>query len=62
VQPFKNPPTFYGTRRFNTVFTIALHWSLSRKMRQVFDEVFADIGMMFQIASVLVIRDTETYG
>jgi hypothetical protein len=23
------PPAFYGTRRFNTVFTRALHWSLS---------------------------------
>jgi hypothetical protein len=30
VQPLKNFPTFYGTRRFNTVFTRALHWSLSR--------------------------------
>jgi hypothetical protein len=29
VQPLKNPPAFYGTRRFNTVFTRALHWSLS---------------------------------
>jgi hypothetical protein len=28
VQPFKNSPVFYGTRRFNTVFTRALHWSL----------------------------------
>jgi hypothetical protein len=26
---FENPPPFYGTRRFNTVFTRALHWSLS---------------------------------
>jgi hypothetical protein len=29
VQPLKNSPEFYGTRRFNTVFTIALNWSLS---------------------------------
>jgi hypothetical protein len=29
VQPLKNFPAFYGTRRFNTVFTTALHWSLS---------------------------------
>jgi hypothetical protein len=28
VQPLKNFPTFYGTRRFNTVFTRALDWSL----------------------------------
>jgi hypothetical protein len=28
-QPLKNSPAFYGTRRFNTVFTRALHWSLS---------------------------------
>jgi hypothetical protein len=29
VQVLKNFPTFYGTRRFITVFTRALHWSLS---------------------------------
>jgi hypothetical protein len=29
VQPLKNFPAYYGTRRFNTVFTWALHWSLS---------------------------------
>jgi hypothetical protein len=29
VQPLKNPTAFYGTRRFNAVFTRALHWSLS---------------------------------
>jgi hypothetical protein len=29
VQLLKNIPTFYGTRRFITVFTRALHWSLS---------------------------------
>jgi hypothetical protein len=29
AQLFKNFPAFYGTRRFNTVFTRALHWSLS---------------------------------
>jgi glutamate/tyrosine decarboxylase-like PLP-dependent enzyme len=29
VQPLKNFPAFHGTRRFNTVFTRALHWSLS---------------------------------
>jgi hypothetical protein len=29
VHPHKNFPTFYGTRRFLTVFTRALHWSLS---------------------------------
>jgi hypothetical protein len=29
VQPLKNSPAFYGTRWFNTVFTKALHWSLS---------------------------------
>jgi hypothetical protein len=29
VQPLKNFPTFYGTRRFITVFTRALHCSLS---------------------------------
>jgi hypothetical protein len=29
VQLLKNFPTFYGTRRFNAVFTRALHWSLS---------------------------------
>jgi hypothetical protein len=29
VQPLKNFPAFYGTRRFITVFTRALHWSLS---------------------------------
>jgi hypothetical protein len=28
VQPHKNFPGFYGTRRFITVFTRALHWSL----------------------------------
>jgi hypothetical protein len=30
VQLLKNFPTFYRTRRFITVFTRALHWSLSR--------------------------------
>jgi hypothetical protein len=29
VQPLKKFPAFYGTRRFNTVFTRALQWSLS---------------------------------
>jgi hypothetical protein len=29
LQPLKNFPVFYGTRRFITVFTRALHWSLS---------------------------------
>jgi hypothetical protein len=29
VQPIKNFPAFYGTRRFITVFTRFLHWSLS---------------------------------
>jgi hypothetical protein len=29
VQPLKNVPGFYGTRKFITVFTRALHWSLS---------------------------------
>jgi hypothetical protein len=29
VQPLKNFPAFYGSRRFITVFTRALHWSLS---------------------------------
>jgi hypothetical protein len=29
VQPLKNFPTFYGTRRFIAVFRRALHWSLS---------------------------------
>jgi hypothetical protein len=29
VQPLKNFPAFYRNRRFNTVFTRALHWSLS---------------------------------
>jgi hypothetical protein len=29
VQPLKDFPAFYRTRRFNTVFTRALHWSLS---------------------------------
>jgi hypothetical protein len=29
VQPLKKFPAFYGTRRFITVFTRALHWSLS---------------------------------
>jgi hypothetical protein len=29
VQPLKNFPAFYGTRRFNTEFTRALHCSLS---------------------------------
>jgi hypothetical protein len=29
VQPLKNFPAFYETRRFNTVFTRALHWFLS---------------------------------
>jgi hypothetical protein len=28
VQLLKNFPAFYGTRRFITVFTRALHWSL----------------------------------
>jgi hypothetical protein len=28
VQPLKKFPAFYGTRRFFTVFTRALHWSL----------------------------------
>jgi hypothetical protein len=28
VQPLKNFPAFYGTQRFITVFTRALHWSL----------------------------------
>jgi hypothetical protein len=30
VQLIKNFPAYYGTRRFITVFTRALHWSLSR--------------------------------
>jgi hypothetical protein len=29
VQPLKNFPAFYRTRRFITAFTRALHWSLS---------------------------------
>jgi hypothetical protein len=29
VQLLKNFPAFYGTRRFITAFTTALHWSLS---------------------------------
>jgi hypothetical protein len=29
AQLLKNFPIFYGSRRFITVFTIALHWSLS---------------------------------
>jgi hypothetical protein len=29
VLPLKNFPAFYGTRRFITAFTRALHWSLS---------------------------------
>jgi hypothetical protein len=29
VQLLKNFPAFYGTWRFITVFTRALHWSLS---------------------------------
>jgi hypothetical protein len=29
VQLLKNFPVFYGTRRFSTVFTRALHWTLS---------------------------------
>jgi hypothetical protein len=29
VQPLKKFPAFYGTRRFITVFTRTLHWSLS---------------------------------
>jgi hypothetical protein len=29
VQPLKNFPAFYRTRRFITVFTRALHWSIS---------------------------------
>jgi hypothetical protein len=29
VQPLKNFPACYGTRRFITAFTRALHWSLS---------------------------------
>jgi hypothetical protein len=29
VQPLKNIPAFYGNRRFITMFTRALHWSLS---------------------------------
>jgi hypothetical protein len=29
AQIFKNFPTYYGTRSFITVFTSALHWSLS---------------------------------
>jgi hypothetical protein len=29
VQPLKNFSAFYGTRRFITAFTRALHWSLS---------------------------------
>jgi hypothetical protein len=28
VQPLKNFPAFYGTRKFITVFTRALHWSI----------------------------------
>jgi hypothetical protein len=37
VQLLKNFPAFYGTRRFNTVFTRVLHWSLSwaRPMQSV---------------------------
>jgi hypothetical protein len=29
VQPLKKFPAFYGTRRFITMFTRAIHWSLS---------------------------------
>jgi hypothetical protein len=29
AQPLKNFPTFYAIQRFITVFTRALHWSLS---------------------------------
>jgi hypothetical protein len=29
MQPLKNFPAFYGTRRFITMFIRALHWSLS---------------------------------
>jgi hypothetical protein len=30
AKPLKNFPIYYGTQRFITVFTRALHWSLSR--------------------------------
>jgi hypothetical protein len=33
AQPVKNFPTFYGTRRFITVFTRACHWSLTSKLK-----------------------------
>jgi hypothetical protein len=39
VQLLKNFPAFYGTRRFITVFTRALHWSLS-SARTTFDYPF----------------------
>jgi hypothetical protein len=29
VRPLKSFPAFYGTRKFRTVFTKSLHWSLS---------------------------------
>jgi hypothetical protein len=35
VQPLKNFPAFYGTRRFTTVSTRALHWSWARPTQSI---------------------------
>jgi hypothetical protein len=45
LQLLKNFPAFYGTHRFITVFTRALHWSLSwaRSIQSILDWMVASI-------------------
>jgi hypothetical protein len=44
VQLLKNFPAFYGTRRFITVFTRALYWSLS-----------GDRSILFLLRSIIIL-------
>jgi hypothetical protein len=46
MQPLKNFPSFYGTRRFNTVFTRALHWSLSSVAQNVQLETLSNLNVL----------------
>jgi hypothetical protein len=47
VQLLKNFPAFYGNRRFITVFTRALHWSLFKESAQVRGFLWSFVTSLF---------------
>jgi hypothetical protein len=51
VQPLKNFPAFYWTREFITVFTRALHWSLSQATT-IFIDCMLRNKSIFQISTL----------